>query len=255
MYEWLNEELQEIGWPDFHVVTPCRQPPERNLPPSYLEFARRFGNAKLYLAGDYHQIEICCPPERAPIPGGEGLRVGRWLSSDAFFKPSELAEGREASVYEVTDGELEAVTDDFVSWLEACAAEAKEEYSEDDWQRLGQRPEAFTPDELSIVEARRKFAWTYLGGGPQNSLRFSIRNGSDRCIKALTVGVKARGGVIEARLPIDTPDLAPGEERIFEVPGYATLPSEDAVVFDLPDPTPENRDLYAELATRGPMRR
>lgn len=255
MYEWLYEELRRIGWPDFHVVTPCRDPLDGSLPPSYLAFVRRFGSAKLYSAGDYHQIEVCCPPERSRLPDGEALRIGRWLSSDAYLMASELAEGREAAVYEMTDGEMDEVAGDFETWLEACAEEAREEYSSDDWKRLERGPDPFTSEERSILKARRKFSWKFLGAGPGDSLRFSVRNGSERFLKAITIGVKARGGVVEARLPIDTPDLAPGEERIVDVPGFATLPAEDAVAFDLPEPSPEQRDRYSELATRGPMKR
>jgi len=255
MYEWLKEQLDQIRWPDFHVIKPSREALDRNLPPSYLAFVQQYGAAKLYLLGNYYQIGVYSPPQWARLAVGEVLGIGYWLSTDAYFKTAELAEGREAPVYEMTDGELEEVASDFASWLEACALEAANEYQQDQWMRLQRGPDPFTPEEQSLIEARRKFSWKFVGAGPENSLRFSVRNGSDRILKALTVGVKARDGVVEAYLPIDTLDVLPGEERILDVPGYATLPAQDAVVFDVPEPTPAKRDQYAELATSGPMKR
>lgn len=255
MYEWLEQELKQVNWPGFHVMEVCRGPLDRNLPYSYLRFVRQFGTVKLYILGNYYQIGVYCPPQWTRLPEGDVLRIGYWLSSEAYFKTSELAEAQEVPVYEMIDGELEEAAPDFALWLEACAMEAKKGYTKDDWARLARGPEPFTPEEQSVVEARRKILWKFLGPGSNNSLRFSVRNGSNRFIKALTVGVKAKDGVIEAHLPIDTSGVAPGEERILEVPGYATLPAEDVIVFDLPEPTPADKDLYAELATSGPMKR
>ena len=255
MYEWLRAELDRVRWPGFHVVTSCRETLDNKLPPSYLAFVRQFGSAKLYRQSHHYQVGVLCPPETAELPEGAALCIGYWLSTDAYFKTSELAEGREVSVYEMQDGDLEDVAPDFATWLEACANEANEEYTKEERVRLEGGPDGFTAEEQAIVDARRKFSWQFLGAGEGNKLRLLVRNNSDRVLKALTLGIKAKGGVVEGVLPVDTREITPGSERIVEVDGYATLPSADAVVFDLPEPTPAERNRYSELATSGPMKR
>jgi hypothetical protein len=255
MYEWLRDELGRIRWPGFHVIEPCHSPLDPTLPPSYLAFAREFGFAKLYRWNSRYQVGVYCPPELAELPEGDALLMGHCSSNEAYFKVSELAEGKEAPVYERIDGALENMAFDFASWLRTGANDAREEYGRDEWARLERGPEPFTSEEQAILDARRHVSWTFLGKGTDNALRFSVHNRSDRRLKAFTLGIKHKDGNVQGRFSIDTSDIDPGQTRIVEVEGYATLPSEDAVVFDLPEPTPAERDRYAELATHGPLKR
>lgn len=259
MYDWLEDELKRIRWPGFHDVTAGADANafDPKLPPSYQEFVRRFGAAKLYRQDGFYQIGVRCPPEPARVADGDALLIGHCASNDALMRVEDLAEGQEARIYELIDGELEDVAFNFGEWLEACASDAREDYSAEAWARLEQGPPAFTPDETAIVEARKRFSWEFLGAGTglRNALRFKIRNGSNRTLRSITIGVRHRQGVVEARLPIDVSSIPPGNERIVDVPGYETLSPDDAVAFDLPDPTPAERDRYAELATSGPMKR
>lgn len=253
--DWLDDELARVTWKGFHVVRPYTGPLREDLPPSYAALAARVGAARLYLSGRTHQIMIVCPPEEDLVGDVPVLRVGVANDSDAYLVVSELAAGRDVRVYEAFDGELEPTGPTFGGWLAACADEARREYSADDWARLERGPEPFTAEELALLEARRKLEWRFTGGGPEGTLRFVIRNRSSRRVKALTVGVRAKGGDIEARLPIDTSNVAPGAEATIDVDGYATLPADEAEVYALPEPTPSERDDYAELATSGPMKR
>jgi hypothetical protein len=254
MYEWLDDELTRIRWPGFHELHPCAVPDQLDcrLPPSFLAFARRYGAAKLYLRDKYYQLGVLCPPE---LVGSEQelLMIGFIGESEAVLRIDELVAGREARVYELVEGVPEEVAFDFSSWLEICAADCREEYGTDEWARLERGPDPFTADEEAIVEARKRFSWDLVGGGADRGLRFRIRNGSDRTLPALTIGVRHKDGAVEARLPVDVSRIGPGEEQIVEVPGYATLEPQDALAFELPAPTPATRDAYAELARTGPM--
>lgn len=259
MYEWLEDELKRIRWPGFHVVVACTEANalDPRLPPSYLEFVRRFGSAKLYRRDRHYQLGVLCPPEPSSVDGNDVLLVGHCTENDVAMRVEDVARGQEARIYEVIDGALEEVAFEFSDWLEACASDAREDYTAEEWGTLEQGPPPFTPEEDAIVKARREFVWELLGAGtgPKNALRFKVRNSSNRSLKAFTIGVRHRQGEVEARLPIDVSAIAPGDEKIVDVPGYVTLPADEVVAFDLPEPTPAERDLYAELATAGPMKR
>lgn len=191
--DWLDDELARVTWKGFHVVRPYTGPLREDLPPSYAALAARVGAARLYLSGRTHQIMIVCPPEEDLVGDVPVLRVGVANDSDAYLVVSELAAGRDVRVYEAFDGELEPTGPTFGGWLAACADEARREYSADDWARLERGPEPFTAEELALLEARRKLEWRFTGGGPEGTLRFVIRNRSSRRVKALTVGVRAKG--------------------------------------------------------------
>ncbi|MBS0168374.1 MAG: SMI1/KNR4 family protein [Nitrospira sp.] len=259
MYEWLEEELRRVQWPKFHHVSKAgaRELIDPTLPASYREFVKKFGAAKLYRRNDHYQIGVLYPPELVRIAGSNALLVGYSIGIDVFFRMEDLAEGQEARIYELIDGNLEEVAFDFRDWLETCATDARDEYSSSDWARIEAGPQPFTRNEKAIIEARACFSVQLIGIGEQtpNTLRVKIRNGSDRFLQWLTIGVRHKDGVVEARLPVDVSSIKPGEERILDVPGYVTLSARDAVVFELPPPTPAERDLYSELATSGPMKR
>jgi hypothetical protein len=258
MYEWFADELRRIRWPGFHRLAPCPNLDalDPRLPPSYVAFIHEFGAGNLYLRDGYYQMGVKCPPEPIQTSEGECFVVGYTESIDVVFIASELAIGIEARLYDLIDGVPEEVAFDFASWLEISANDVREEYSKEEWLQLERGPTPFDESELAIVKARRAFTSELLGAGRgPHDLRVRIRNGSDRVLPWLTVGVRHREGVVQGGVPIDVSSIRPGEEKLVDVPGYLTLEPEDAVLIDLPEPTPATRNEYSELATSGPMKR
>ncbi len=254
MYGWLGEELARIRWRGFHKVDPtaAARLADSRLPPSYLEFVRCFGAARLYRRRDMAQVGVRCPPERVIVQGTAVLCVGHFWFDGAHFIEADLVPGKECPVLELFQGELDPVADSFGEWLELRCASAREKYGPAEWAKLEAGAPAFTDLERAIVAARKRFASKYLGPDDSGRLRIQVRNGSDRTLPALTIGVKSKRGTIRGLMSLDVSTVAPDEERVVVVKGYDTLPPEDVELVDPGDPQPEDRELFVELsAARG----
>ena len=101
------------------------------MPPSYKEFALRFGNAKLYrecVSLGCYLIEVYAGPREAVTSDGEPLfQFGRTHTSLAYFKDSLLLEGRESPVFEWRNEQgIGKTAGGFLEWLEAkCSSGAE----------------------------------------------------------------------------------------------------------------------------------
>jgi hypothetical protein len=114
-------------------------------------------------------------------------------------------------------------------------------------------PPPFTAAELAIVEARKQFQWRVVGIAPNNDLQFEIHNGSRMTLPFLTVGIRGKhrspntGELLGAAF-LSIGAIRPGETKLVEHGCYKEYVSpQDTVVFDAPDPGPEDRDQYWEF--------
>ena len=102
MFDWLDEEINRIRTPKFHLIDGPASPDLReaveasdhSLPPSYKEFVLRFGNARLYRRSSFWHVQVFAGPREAERHDGERLiNFGGTQTSLAYFKSSLLIHG------------------------------------------------------------------------------------------------------------------------------------------------------------------
>jgi hypothetical protein len=255
MYEWLETEISQIKKRDFHVVDPTRAmeldrlPDDirQKLPPSYVTFVSKFGQAKLYRMGEFYQVGVLSLPQSQTEEGRELLRIGHFDDAPSFFELSLLSPGREAPVFELDD-ELEKIDESFEAWLMKRCADARASYKPEAWQESMKGAEPFSPEEAAILEARRKYHWQVAGVDEEGNLKIKIRNDSNMALPYLTLGVRAKDNSLQGRLWLDVSRIRPGTEGTVIDPAYKKLVlSENLEVYQLPNPTPEERADYWEF--------
>jgi hypothetical protein len=263
MFEWLVEEMTKIKTRKFHLVDGPASPEFREavvntgfpLPPSYKEFVLQFGNAKLYRRSSYWLVEVYAGPREVVSGDGEALiQFGRTHTSLSYFKESQLEEGRESPVFEWRHQQgVQQTAESFQDWLTAKCRWARKQYKKKEREAIEHGPPPFTERELALVESRRQFRWRVVGIAPNGDLRFEVHNGSHTILTSLSVGVRGKlrppkTGPLDGGVYLPVSSIRPGETKIVEHDCYKqfVLP-EDAEVFELPDPEPEDREQYWEF--------
>jgi hypothetical protein len=262
MFEWLEEELDRIMTPKFHVVdgpasAELRQAVERSdfpFPPSYREFVLRFGNSKFYRYSTNYYITIFAGPKEAATPNSERyLQIGRTWISNAFFKESLLRPCQESPVFESFSDGIRQTGESFNEWLKSKSAVARKRFSKKQWDAIEKGPAPFTDDERAIVDARKLFRWRIVGIAPNEDLRFEIHNGSTMTLPYLSVGVRGKlrspkTGPLNGGGYLPVSSIRPGETKLVEYDCYKRyIAPEDTEVFELLDPGPEDREQYWEF--------
>lgn len=253
MFEWLEDEAASIRTRNFHQFAPVAVPTDSALPPSYIEFARRFGNARLYRKGAYYLVGVVCPPVAVPESSGELLRFGHYDSSVAFFDGAMPSMGPESPVFESADRHGKGrrrVADGFETWLLDRCKKARARYGEREWREVLSGPRPFTPEEADIVAARSKFNWRLEGFADDGDAIIRVANSSQRRLPFLTAGARAKDGSMDGRVWLKVGDIGPGEERLVRHPAYkGQIERGNIEFYPLPDPAPEDRDLFWEFRT------
>lgn len=262
MYEWLEEEIASIKTPKFHLVKASVSEAKDNnsegllkiLPPSYLEFRVKFGAAKLYRYSNHYQVIIAGTLNQVTIDENESLVSFGFSSSHgyAYFLSSLLRPNLESPVFEYDPddggGPLTGGIITFDEWLSFRCEDARISYSDKKWQQILDGPPPFTAEERLIVEARNQFVWHVIGVSANGDIQILVRNNSQITIPFLSLGVRARDGSINGSVRLTVKDIEPGQERVIERDCYKDLIAPDEiVVFSLPDPNPEDRDVYWEF--------
>lgn len=261
MYTWLTKEIDMIKTRRYHLIhlPPSSQSQEmsarRLLPPSYLEFVDKFGHSKLYKSGTGYIIHVFeIPHVKFELDDNLYIQFGAIMGlTAACYRVDDLSFGTEAPVFELffLDGEyeIEPTYLSFDRWLFKNANEIKANISEGEWELLVKGPPPFTQDELRIVEERKKFAYSLIGFTDSGDAKILIKNQSQISLPYLSVGVKWKGTNQPAQtiwLPIH--DLEPGDSRIILHDAYKKfIPREGVELVDLPDPEPEDMDIYWEF--------
>lgn len=261
MYDWLSEEINIIKTRRFHlihltsIVESEKFVDEASLPPSYLAFIRKFGHSKLYRSGTQYIIHVLDMPQiDLEWDGKLYARFGATaVLTNAYFKVDDLSKGMEASVYELEywDGEyeLEKRHPTFHEWLLNNSETIKSNMSQEGWAEVLNGPISFNEIELRIIKARKEFSFSLLGFTETGDARILVKNQSQMSLPYLTIGVAVQAAEQHMQrcwLPVN--DLKPGESRILDVDLYKKFMPRDSIkLFELPDPEPEDRDIFWEF--------
>jgi hypothetical protein len=171
------------------------------------------------------------------------------IFTHTYFKVDDLSKGVEAAVYELEywDGEyeIEKRYSSFYEWLLDNYEIVKQNMSEAQWGEILNGPAPFTKSELHIIEARKEFSYSLLGFTEAGDARIFVENKSQTLLPYLTIGV-AEQPLQTYWLPVD--DLKPGESKILTVDLYKKfIPRDRIKLFELPDPEPEDRNIFWEF--------
>ncbi|MEP7287474.1 MAG: hypothetical protein ABI947_17085 [Chloroflexota bacterium] len=261
MFKWLESEISQIKTRRFHMTDIASAPhslanlweESTLLPPSYRAFLTKFGQAKLYRYGNSYSLVVFSPPIQVLDESGERLvKFGYSSFGTAYFKYSLLKPNAESPVFEKDidddDPKLEKAAKNFEQWLNKRRDSIHEEYSPEEWQQILNGPPPFTSNEVRRVEARQRYKWDLLGFKENGDIRILVKNESEISLPYLGIGVKSKDGSVNGRIWLPVLDIKPGEENIIEHGCYNNLiRRSDVVLFDLPDPEPEDRALYWEF--------
>lgn len=219
------------------------------LPGDYCAFVSRFGNTQLYRHSSYYKVGVFCPPLKVVTEQGDSLlQFGRFDHVGAYFKLDKATGELQAHVYEFQNKHLKRVDDSFSDWLLRRAKAARKTFKREEWKQVVEGATPFTQDELAIVSARRQFQVELVDFDIGNRWRFKIHNASNRYLKFLSIGILHRNQKLEGGLWIPVAHISPGSTEIVAVEGYDGFASPDDVQLKrLPDPDPEERDIYWEF--------
>jgi hypothetical protein len=274
MFEWLAQEIDKIKTRRFHVVggpaddalKAAIEGFEAPLPRSYKEFARRFGNARLFRRDLACRLGVWVPPMKEQSWNGEDLYgIGHYQSESAYLKASLLRGDYESPVFEGDSGRQVKVANGFEEWLIKRYQAVRRTYGKKKWAEIVAGPAPFTPEEQRIVDARRRFTWRVLSITPACDFLLEVHNGSDLILPFLSIGVQLKAGTLVdgMRLKADTmvggiwlpvSHIHPGQMGKVECDAYKKLYDPSDIEFvPNPDPSPEDREYYWEFKAIPPQ--
>lgn len=258
MFEWLVEEIEEVKTQKYFVVDgPASDELKRaieneqyGLPQSYKAFVLRFGKVKLHRYRFGYQLGVLA----APIPAeaksdGEALLcVGNYQDRRAYFKVSQLDDGKESPIFESGPGGIVKAASGFEAWLQQHDAAIRKKLGKRQWAAIVKGPPPFSPEEQAILDARRGHQWRWVETTATGNVVLELTNGSERALPFYSVGVRSMKRDVNGTLRVPTQDLAPGQTRRYERECYNQLiPRDQLELFTLPDPGPEDRESYWEF--------
>ena len=261
MYEWLDEEIATIKARKFHVIDIQKKdellsmPAESYslLPPSYMAFVSKYGWAKLYGKSGYaYQVGVLSSPKTKTLKSGETLLcIGHYDDSKAYFLSSLLAKGSDSPVFEWTEEGIEQVANSFEEWITMRCEDARNSYSEEEWEEIVNGPKPFTSEEKQIVEARKKFKWELIGFTEDGNLKIKVENNSNLTLPYLTIGFQGKydeHNSMQGAVWLDVSEVKPGQERVLSHSGYKEIVDRENVeLYQLEDPIPEERSRFWEF--------
>lgn len=271
MYKWLTDEIAAVKEPKFHVVDgpagkrlkKAVQTTKLAAPRSYKAFVLELGNAQLYRKDQdiFYYVEVFASMQEIEYPAGQQwMWFGAYQGHKACFRPDLMRGSRESPVFEWYSGPSGSyaleVAAGFDDWLKLRCGHARKKYLKRRWKEIHAGPAPFTPEELAVVEARRKFRWKFLGIAKNGDLRIQIHNGSDTVIPYYSLRIDHRGGDAAGGISIKVIDLDPGETQVFEQDAYKGFYDPTSIVpADYPPLGPEDRDRFWELSKDAPRPR
>lgn len=257
MFDWLEQEFQEVKTRRFHVIDgPASdslklaiEKSDLPVPRTYKDFVVRFGNAKLYRKLSYYLIGVSASPIETLSQEGETFfRFGHYDAASAYFKKSLLRNEEESPVFEGKDGRLHQVADGFEAWLMIRCKAARKKYTKNEWSRIVAGPSPFTAGERRIIETRRLFKWHVAGIASDGKLQFEVYNGSDTVLPYLSVGIRRKDRSFEGGVWLPVSNIAPKQTALIEQDCFSKQAAPGELeAFSLSDPEPEDRDRYWEF--------
>jgi hypothetical protein len=265
MFEWLVDELARVNTRKFYLMDGAlpadkwelMESSQLPIPPSYKDFVRQFGNAKLYRLGSQYRVQVYAVPIADETEKGEPrLCFGRTEDTVAYFKESLLVPSEESPVFEwhYEEGIEQQTANGFEEWLRKKCAKTRRTYTKKEWREIEKGPPPFNDQETRIVVARRKFRWRVVGISSNGAIQYEVYNGSDMVLPFLTIGIrgKRRGadGTLEGGAWLPVGSVLPGQTAVIERDSYIKwVDPQDVEAFEKPDPEPEDRDRYWEFKT------
>lgn len=256
-FDWLADEISACGTRKFYLVD-GPLPTERRaamenahlpMPQSYKAFISRFGNANLYRKGSIYLVRIFAAPRCEMCKKEEFWQFGQTDFALAYFKESSLITGHESSVFEWRHSQgMRKAAGGFEEWLIKKCMAAKKRFNKKDWEAIKSGPPAFNALEKAIIEARKAFKWRVAGMADDGDILFEVYNGSRIILPYLSIGVRKVSGEQIGGIWIPISSVLPGQTITIRKACYKDRFSpEEIEIFDLPDPSPEERDLYWEF--------
>lgn len=258
MYEWLEQEIAAIHTPRFHLVDGPASAEMQEIilrsglpvPASYMQFVLKFGNAKLYrdVRHNRYEIGVFAAPRVSTLADGTQLyHIGFHDGASVYIKPGENLDT--LPIYEFEAGEEDRAADDFEDWLKESCTKARLKFNEAEWTRIVLGPAPFSAQEEEVIKARRSIQWHVRGIDPEGNHIIEVTNAGTRILPILKVGVRSKDGRLNGAALLKIGGLGPGETTILHMDCYRGLRKpEELELFSLPDPQPEDRLLYPELA-------
>lgn len=257
VFDWLQNEMSACKTRKFYLVDGLLSDDTRlamenanlPMPPSYTDFISRFGNANLYRKGSIYLVQVFAAPRPEIYKEEKYLQFGRTDLALAYFKESLMVPERESSVFEWRHKQgVRKVADGFEEWLVKKCAVAKERFSKSEWEAIKLGPPAFSEPEEAVIEARRAFRWRVAGVAENGDILFEIHNGSRAILPYLSIGVRRVNGDVFGGIWLPISSVLPGQAMTIHKSCYKERYSpEEIEFFDLPDPSPEDRDRYWEF--------
>ncbi|WP_153009498.1 hypothetical protein [Mastigocoleus testarum] len=175
--------------------------------------------------------------------------VGHFDDSRAFFKSTCTSPKSELPVLgDDEECNLEKIADSFYNWIVKRCEDARNFYTDLEWDRIKNNPYSFNDKELEIVEARKKIKWRKIGFSNDGDVRILVRNESNLTLPFLTIGFRGKNPAIEGSIWLPISHVIPGQEYIVEHSGYKEyISTENSEFYHLPDPTPEEKDIFWEF--------
>ena len=136
----------------------------------------------------------------------------------------------------------------FDLWLRDRCREIRSTYDDQSWRDMAEAPRPFTASEQAILEARRRFSVRVAPrqeGQGERDVALIVRNESRMTLPQISV--LKLGSNYQSIARIDTSQCLPGREH--RIPLRAHLGQPECEYELLPDPLPEERDLYWELSS------
>ena len=251
MFEWLEEEMESVRTPGFHVVDGPANPKLREavansglpVPLTYKEFVLRFGNAKLYRQSRCgYTVGVFAGPRTVELEGGTANEIGFRDSSSVYVL------SRDGPVYEAGVRPEHVAAANFEEWLKTSCVATRKGFSHAKWSQILRGPAPFSSDESHIIETRKRFEWKVVEIDPSGDRVFEVTNRSDGTLPVLTIGVRSKDRRLNGVVRLNVSHVDPGESTVVRVACYKDVfPPEEIEVFSLPDPQPEDREYYAEF--------
>jgi hypothetical protein len=258
MFEWLEQEIAAIHTPRFHLVDGPVEAGMREMivqsgvpvPASYMQFVLKFGNAKLYrdVRHTSYQIGVFAAPRVSTLGDGTDLyHIGFHDGASVYIKPGKNRDT--LPIYEFESGKEEYAADDFEDWIAESCNRARKKFSDTEWKKILHGPAPFSAREEEIIEARRCIHWHVKGIDPEGNHLVEVTNTGTRGLPVLKIGIRSKDRRLNGAALLKIEGLGPGMTTLLHIACYRGIRKpEELELFSLPEPQPEDRLLYPELA-------
>ncbi len=255
MFEWLDKEIYLVRDTVLHSLDGPASPALREaicdnserFPEDYVNFILKYGNARLFKWQDCYLLQVFATPDLLECPEGLLFRFGTDDDEDVYFFDDGVGVKMSEAVYTHSDEGLREVAPSFVNWLKQGYQSTLNQFSEEELTRL-RRDAKFSPEDLAVISARRKFRWRVEGRTAEGKIQIRIMNDSERMLPFYTIGVKSKDSDFTGAVWVPVDGIRPGDDRLLAVDCYSELLSPTEVtLFDMPEPTPPERDSYWEF--------